>query len=370
MNSRRAEEKRRLEAGQKLREERLRELEAEYKMIKGKPFFKSKEKQQIKKEIELLRKKIKAYKRRKTIRAVVPVLAIILIVSLVFAGVDSDKADNTNTESSTKMIAANVSVKENILQNETFEIDSLDNIVNSPDVAADEIQQTENKNIKNDDNAVVLAETEAVEAEEAETENLSSNEEVPDVLSLEATEPEEVVEPVPEATAPVEPSLIKLTADDISVSTTTDYGHINTSSCYLGNGEGVTVTVETSVSGISYDDIILQYDENLLTVKEMGPYEASGKIHLRYYVTGNKQGTSELSIITVYDLLSDDENVFGYTLNIRKLDEYYGRVCYVTRNGEKYHLSEKCPGENAIKTTYYDASANGLEPCKKCAKNG
>jgi hypothetical protein len=54
---------------------------------------------------------------------------------------------------------------------------------------------------------------------------------------------------------------------------------------------------------------------------------------------------------------------------------YYGQstepespTAYITPSGNRYHLSQSCAGENAIKTTIADASDKGYTPCAKCAQ--
>ena len=54
---------------------------------------------------------------------------------------------------------------------------------------------------------------------------------------------------------------------------------------------------------------------------------------------------------------------------------YYGQVtepesptAYITPSGKRYHLSQSCAGENAIKTTIAEASDKGYTPCMNCAQ--
>ncbi len=42
---------------------------------------------------------------------------------------------------------------------------------------------------------------------------------------------------------------------------------------------------------------------------------------------------------------------------------------YVTMNGSKYHLSQKCAGENAKEISLTEAVNKGYSPCKNCAIN-
>ncbi len=41
---------------------------------------------------------------------------------------------------------------------------------------------------------------------------------------------------------------------------------------------------------------------------------------------------------------------------------------YITRNGEKYHLSYSCGGNEYYECTLEQALSRGLSPCKKCAQ--
>lgn len=43
-------------------------------------------------------------------------------------------------------------------------------------------------------------------------------------------------------------------------------------------------------------------------------------------------------------------------------------TAYITPTGKRYHLSQSCAGENAIKTTIAEASDKGYTPCENCAQ--
>lgn len=43
-------------------------------------------------------------------------------------------------------------------------------------------------------------------------------------------------------------------------------------------------------------------------------------------------------------------------------------TAYITPSGKRYHLSQSCAGENAIKTTIAEANDKGYTPCANCAQ--
>ncbi len=161
--------------------------------------------------------------------------------------------------------------------------------------------------------------------------------------------------------------LSAITASDLTVRTTTDYSHLFSDAVYLGNNEGVTISIIATATGLSADDIELFYDKTLLSVKMDKPTETDGKTLFSAYVTGKKAGNSTLVICTAYDLYLYGENASGFVVEINKLDSKDGRIVYLAPTGEKYHFREKCAGENAIKTTYREVIAYDYQPCGKCA---
>lgn len=158
-----------------------------------------------------------------------------------------------------------------------------------------------------------------------------------------------------------------VSASQLSVSCSTDYSHMQSEWIYLGNDEGVTFTISTSAKGITWDDLFVYYDEDMITVEYEDSYEANGKTYFKFYAEGLEEGRSQIAIVTVYDLMTYGENAKGYIYEVMKLDDYQGRVVYVTNYGEKYHYSSDCAGKNCFATTYYDARAYEYEPCHKCA---
>lgn len=214
-----------------------------------------------------------------------------------------------------------------------------------------------------------LAANEAIEPEATlPDESTEPDTILPEETELETTPSEDTTDMTSNTSKTEEPDIPHLTVDELSVSTLNDYGHIDTDILYLGNDEGVTITVKAPAIGLTADDLLVIYDENLLSVKTKEPYESDNKTYFTYYVTGKKVCETQLYIGTTYDYLTLGDLADGYLLDVKKLDYFEGRVCYVTPSGDKYHFSELCAGENAIKTTYRDVVAYEYEPCGKCAK--
>lgn len=178
----------------------------------------------------------------------------------------------------------------------------------------------------------------------------------------------EVTEVPPEEAAPSTEIVgtFPISASDLSVTTIKDYAHTDTDIIFLGNQEGVTISIVASGADITWDDLVLIYDETILNVELQSPAIAGTQTVMKAYITGIKTGESEFFICTEYDLATKGEDAEGYYLDIRKLDSSEGRIVYVTRSGEKYHFSESCAGNGSIKTTYRDATVYEYDPCGKC----
>ena len=175
--------------------------------------------------------------------------------------------------------------------------------------------------------------------------------------------------PTVETAPPSEPiDCLQLSASDLSVTTIMDYAHTDTDVLFLGNHEGVTISIVANGTDITWDALVLLYDETILNVELQSPENTETQTVLKAYVTGKKTGDSEFFICTEYDLSTKGEDTEGFYLDVRKLDSSEGRIVYVTRSGEKYHFSESCAGDGASKTTYRDATVYEYEPCGKCAK--
>ena len=164
---------------------------------------------------------------------------------------------------------------------------------------------------------------------------------------------------------PIEQGLL---VSDLAVFSKPDYIHKNGSSnsIYLGNDEGVTFTIETGKEVNDIEEFIFDYDTSLLnlTVRDFD-YE-DGKTTIILYVTALKECDAEFIITTEYEVNERDEEAECYPISIEKLNSSEGKVVYVTEYGEKYHYSAACAGENAIKTTRYDAEMWEYGPCGKC----
>ena len=161
---------------------------------------------------------------------------------------------------------------------------------------------------------------------------------------------------------------IKLLSSDLRVRSVSDYVHISNDPVYLGNDEGVTITIEVDKEGIEIEDLVYEYDTSLLSVDFEETIHQDGKTKIVAYVTAYEECSTELFITTNYEIDTLNENdVMGYPIGIKKLDSSEGRVVYVTPTGTKYHYSPDCAGENAMKTTLYDAESWECEPCGTCA---
>lgn len=205
----------------------------------------------------------------------------------------------------------------------------------------------------------------AMKTEETEeTENIEETENTEDLgLSVQSSS-EEMSEEIVEETESEGIGIPELLASDLKVKYQTDYSHKDNDAIVLGNEEGVTITVSVP-TGTVWDAIVIYGDEKLLDIDYQDVEgEDSG---FDIYVTGKEVCNTELVIMTAYELAVKGEEAGGYILNIQKLDSTAGKIVYITPTGEKYHFSGKCAGENAIKTTYRDASAYEYEPCRKCA---
>ena len=163
-----------------------------------------------------------------------------------------------------------------------------------------------------------------------------------------------------------EEEIYVLNTSDLKIDGMTDYGHFG-DSLYLGNDEGLNLTITINKSDALSDDLFFYYDESMLNVEISEPTYIDNKTMIKAYVTANEQCEAELIISTQYELTTLGEKANYFSFNIRKLDPEEGRVIYVTPSGSKYHFDPDCAGENAIATTYYDAEMMEIVPCGKCA---
>lgn len=71
-----------------------------------------------------------------------------------------------------------------------------------------------------------------------------------------------------------------------------------------------------------------------------------------------------------YDLEPDSDDIppYDYISHLDEPSEPASPTAYITPSGKRYHLSQSCAGENAIKTTIAEASDKGYTPCMNCAQ--
>lgn len=294
------------EAEQNLRKEHLTQLESQQAMRSS--VFHPLESRKRKKEIKQLQQEIDTYERRTQAKKALPILIIILVVS--FCG----------------LFIMEKSTEKDIPRSSTPDVELSDSI------AAD----NSNKNTSTD--------SATVDSDNRDSDGpiTTNNDKLDDTLAVDSEN--------------------HLTAENLTIRTRTDYAH-NDGNITLGQNEGVTITIKSKDCTLDINDIILVYDEDLLTAIITRKDDST----LDVYVTGNIACTTDIFICTAYDVATNNTDVLGYTIDIVKLDAEKGGIVYTTPYGEKYHFSEACAGENAIKTTLYDATAVGYTPCKKCS---
>ena len=176
---------------------------------------------------------------------------------------------------------------------------------------------------------------------------------------------EQVAEEIDTVDEPVEQGLL---LSDCEVYTLRDYAHVDNDSDYIGNDEGITVTIEINneMADVDIEDIIVEYDTSLLSFDIQETDYRDGKTIITGYIIAKKECNTDLIITTRYEREKYGEDYDYVPIPVRKLDSTEGKVVYVTPTGEKYHYRADCAGENAIKTTYHDVSMYELEPCGKC----
>ena len=159
-----------------------------------------------------------------------------------------------------------------------------------------------------------------------------------------------------------------MTASDLKISWQTDYGHVSTERPILGNDEGVTVTIEVPDKGVTTDDLLYDYDDQIVNLSETDSTDNKGNPCVKLYITGLAEGNTDILILVKdeYNKLGDNATCFPFP--VKKLNSTEGRVVYYTPTGEKYHFSADCAGENARNTTLYDATSLEMDPCGRCAQ--
>ena len=291
------------------------------------------------KEIKNLKEEIAAYEKEKEDKNSILILVGMLIVGfilLISLGTrHNSSAPNPSDNETTVAMTSNESETENTAQTDTT----------VPPVVISE----EPSNI-------------ATGTEDSDTSETIVSEE------SEITESQETVEVVEDDEEIEDTYAIKLPLSDLKIRYVFDYVHVSTDSIVLGNDEGVTFTIEVDKKDVEIEDLFFDYDTSLLNVDFEETVHQDGKTIINAYVTANEECSTELFISTNYEEeMSNEDGVLGYPITIRKLDSSEGRVVYVTPTGTKYHYSPDCAGENAMKTTLYDAESWECEPCGTCA---
>lgn len=343
LKQRKVTEKRRLVEEQQQRKERLEQMEA-LQSKKGFHLSHPIQTMKNKREMRTLHKEIADFEEKKKNKRLVTVLVAMMALCFSVVGIMSAK-EHTSRDSSEGQETTEI-----ILQ--TGPEDSYFDNASTVEENEDTTQQ-----IESPDGIIELS------TESADTANCSVDTQKP--KEVEGTFPSDETETNIQQE---ENNIPKLTVSDLTVSTLNDYAHTNTDILYLGNNEGLTITVKASGIGLTEDDILVIYDETALTITSEEPSELGETTYFKYYVTGKQTCKTQIAIVTTYDYVTLGENASGYMLEVKKLDSSDGRIAYVTPTGEKFHFSERCAGENANKTTYRDAVACDYSPCGKCAK--
>ncbi len=160
------------------------------------------------------------------------------------------------------------------------------------------------------------------------------------------------------------PSLL---ASDLDVTTKTDYAHTDTEVIFLGTDEGVTISVKSDKASLTTENILLLYDDRLVSANIQEKSNGS-RAHLEIYLTSKKTCETQFAILTTEEYIAYGEECEGYILDIRQLDATEGRIVYVTSTGKKFHYSKACAGDGAYETTYKDAISGGYTPCGNCVE--
>ena len=143
------------------------------------------------------------------------------------------------------------------------------------------------------------------------------------------------------------------------------------------------LTVKCSETGITDYDVILDYDTSVLSIVFSEAIESGKDTVLVYIVTGEKSGSSNISVHTRYDEETGNKEVKKKTvsLDVKEPVRYSGgsggsssssgygsTTVYITPTGKRWHRLASCAGPNAIPTTIDEAESEGYTPCKKCAQ--
>ena len=150
----------------------------------------------------------------------------------------------------------------------------------------------------------------------------------------------------------------------------TDYSHIESDIVCLGNDEELTIILNASPAGLNKEDFLFYYDESMLSVSIVEEISDTTKNQTSITLKAHaiETGVSDFIICSSYDLDKFGEQAKAIAFSIKGLDAEEGRVVYVTSNGEKYHSSKACTGDNWIATTMRDVKAYEYKPCGKCVQ--
>ena len=353
----------RLEREQEKRYERLSELE---KLVNKPGFNVFSPVKSIKahKEIKELKREIESYKNRKRDSILLTCMVCIcfglpLFFVLFSNSSNSEEKTDTSPQPTVFIMPASTPSTEQIqkaIQTDVPEKVLVEPIENTNQgtgfVTESNIEITEDKNLE--------------VFQEQPIDKMSENETLLKLNKQEKSEQNVITENGISENDLFENEFCKITYKDYDISAMTDYCHFDSSSGYLGNEERLLISVSTSNMEATEEDFIVDYDETLLEVS-ISEEEINNRKLIKYSVKPKVPGFTEIGIFSLYDLVMQEEEAQGYYFPINKLSSSDGRIVYITPTGEKYHYSSSCAGDNAEKTTYYEADAYGYEPCGKCA---
>lgn len=148
------------------------------------------------------------------------------------------------------------------------------------------------------------------------------------------------------------------------------YCHLDSEYVKLGDGETVTVEINASPAGLSYDDFLVCYDEEMLTMvsRDLKTDKEAGTTDLYYVFKAAAEGRSDILIISIFDYCAYGDDADCFDIPTYGYGPNDGKIVYVTYTGEKYHYSSDCAGDNAMGTTLLEAKECEYEPCGKCAR--
>lgn len=354
------------------RENRLRELEESQQ--KGfyvmNPIKTIKTKQEIKK----LKKEIDEYRRKTRTKLTTVCLLCFLLMFMCFVGVMAIIENNSLKSNGDKETSSITNFMESVKSSKKTDISDLietETQTNNPTSVVSENDVEQNKEEKTSILTEVIEPTVNIEVATSEsTSNMPENEVAPSIPKDELIETESETENNNSTTDSDEKNseskYLDITATDVQVRYETDYAHTDSEIIFLGNDEGVTISITIYRTGVSEEDLIIVYDDELLNVDTEGLISSDSKTTMELYVTGKTECETNIVIGTSYDWETFGEEADGYALDIRKLNANDGRIVYASSTG-KYHFSSKCAGGSAKKSTYRDALIYEYDACKKCA---